>query len=198
MLLPCALLGCVACATPNEVKQATSALDQQYDDNAALIAKYRDTLEAMNQLEQSWSRYVRTRTYLNMSLTCATQQIDNPKTLQGYQTKLDGPLLAWVNAHRLSGLASQDKLAEGHEKVSQIVQGLPQLVALIRSKIAAEQAEKAGRRDLSVYDEYAQRVAVLKNANGAVKSYLDVDVTVSKDDVQAIAEAIQKLGASKQ
>lgn len=197
MFLPCALLWCVACATPNEVKQATTALDQQYEDNAALIAKYRDTLQAMNELEQSWSRYVRTRTYLSMALTCATQQIENPKTLQGYQTRLEGPLLAWVNAHRLSGLPTQDKLSEGHEKVSQLVQGLPQLAALIRSKIAAEQAAKVAQRDLSAYDDYAQRVAVLKSANDAVKSYLDVDVTVSKDDVQAITEAIRKLGASK-
>jgi hypothetical protein len=191
------VLSCIGCATPNEVKQATTALDKQYDDNVALITQYRDTVDAMNQLEQSWSRYVRTRTLTNLAIESATQPVATPK-LADVEEVLEGPLLKWVNAHRLTGLPEQDKLVAGHQNVSGVIQGLPELLALVRTKLDAAAAAKAAEQDLSAYDDYARRVAVLKSANAAVKGYLDVDVTVSKDDVHAIADAIKKLGAGKQ
>jgi hypothetical protein len=198
-----ALVGVVACATPNEVKQATTALDKAYDENAALVRQYRETFDSMSQLEESWSRYVTTRNLLNLALTCATQDPD-AKTLPIVELVLGDALVGWVNGHRLPGLQAQSKLTAGPKEgaknaVGKLIQGLPELVSLIGAKVdASAMAHRAVREAaLSKIEHSAKDVEVLKGANHAVKDYLDVDVTVSKDDVQTIAQAIETLRGHK-
>jgi hypothetical protein len=186
------------CATPLEIKQSTAALDKGYEANIALMQQYRDTIDSINQLHHSWSRYIRSRHLLNIAIQCATlEQKANAEKLPSKAAVLGPEIVEWINKHRLSGLQRQDPLADGNSNVNDLVQGLPALASLIRKKVDAAIAAQEKFRDLTPFDQYAKDVALLKNANGAVKEYLDIDVTVSKDDVESIAKAIEELGSKK-
>jgi hypothetical protein len=193
-----ALLLFAGCATPREVKQATAALDKGYEANVALMQQYRDTLDSINQLHHSWSRYIKTRHLLNLAIQCTTlDQSANAATLSARAGVLGSDVVAWINVHRLSGLQRQDPFAQGTSNVNDLVQGLPVLASLIRKKVDAAIAAQEKVRDLTPFDQYAKNVTLLKNANGAVQEYLDIDVTVSKDDVESIVKAIEQLRSGK-
>jgi len=186
MVFALVFTGVTGCATPDEIKQATSALDVAYDDNIALMTKYRDTVDAMNELHHSWSRYILTRHLVNKAIQCATLAEATACT----EKILGGRVLGWVNQYRLSSLPAQAPLEAGKVSLSHLIQGLPALIPLVEEEAASHVLSQ----DLAAFDEYGKKVMVLKAANRAVKDYLDIDVTVSKDDVDALADAIEKLG----
>jgi len=188
-LITALLALCGGCATPVEVKQATTALDAAYDDNIALMRRYRDAVDSMNQLHHSWSRYIATRNYLNMALQCATVDLGDEILKKRYD-RLESDLQSWVNENRLAPLPAKGGFKAGTKTMGALVEALPALIPLVKKR--AEAGITA--QDLRAFDEYARNVAVLKASNKAVKEYLDVDVTISKDDFQGLKDAIQELG----
>ena len=45
--------------------------------------------------------------------------------------------------------------------------------------------------DLSAFDHYTTNVAGLRRINSMIKQYLDIDVTVRREDVKELADAIK-------
>jgi hypothetical protein len=189
-----AFLFFAGCATPVEIKQATTLLDEAYGENIALVGKYRDTVESINQLHQSWARYIKTRLLLGIAISSSTTDPSSAAAAGTLNGLLGADILAWVNAHRLNGLSAQGPLVAGSSRMSTLVEGLPSLVSLVQKQVDGTIAANEKFADLTPFDVYAKKAMVLKKANLAVRDYLDVDVTVSKEDVQSIAEAIHQLG----
>ncbi len=47
--------------------------------------------------------------------------------------------------------------------------------------------------DLTAFDQYRNNVGALRRINAIIKQYLDIDVTLSRDEVQSLAEAVRTL-----
>jgi hypothetical protein len=47
--------------------------------------------------------------------------------------------------------------------------------------------------DLSQYEVYLANVSALRQMNGTIKRYLDIDVTIAPKDLSEIANSIRKL-----
>ena len=193
------LLFCVGCATPTEVKQATTALDKAYADNAQLMHQYRETLESLHELHHNWTRYVLTRELLSLSLELASiDQTADVAKLPARVKRLGVPIVDWIKSHRLKGLPAQSDFPAGTVTVGQLLEALPGLVFLIRQSVDASMAlEVISKEDYSAFDKYASDVATLQAANAAVKQYLDIDVTVSGNDVKEIAAGLAALQGKK-
>jgi len=191
-----AIIFATGCATPQEVKQATVALDDGYRNNLELMQKYRDTLESFNQLHHTWARYIHRRLLLSLAVDWATVD-PGPNVpdavMKATRDELGDEVLAWINRNRLIGLPARGPLASGSAKLDALVQGLPALTNLVRERVDSQIASQKDFQSSVAFDEYARRMGVLRNANAAVRGYLGVDVTVSKDDVKDIADSIKKL-----
>jgi len=199
----------IACATPDEVKQAATALDKSYADNAQLMQKYEDTVKGLNELHHKWVRYLQSREFLSLSLECATiDQSADTARLPARLKRLGPGIQAWINSHRLKGLPQVEGLPQangvpqepplqaGTATVGQLIEGLPALVFLVHKQVDASIAS-GGADDFSGFDKYAKDVTTLRAANKAIKQYLDIDVTVSSDDVKEIAGDLATLRGSK-
>jgi len=192
------LLLCVGCATPTEVKQATTALDKAYTENAQLMQQYRDTLESLHELHHNWTRYILTRELLSLSLELASvDQSADLARLPARVKRLGGPIVDWIKSHRLKGLPAQSDFPAGTVSVGQLLEALPGLVFLIRQSVDSSIAQDAVGTNYSAFDKYASDVATLQAANAAVKQYLDIDVTVSDNDVKEIAAGLSALRGKK-
>jgi len=162
-----------------------------------MMRKYRDSVDALNRLQHNWARYVKVRMLLSLAVDWAT--LDPPPNLDdramgAIRDQLGDEIVAWVNRNRLAGLRPRPPLAAGKVKLDQLLQELPELASLVRKKADRDLAASEQLKSLAPFDEYARRMAVLRSANVAVRDYLAVDVTVSKEDVNEIADAIKKLG----
>ena len=45
--------------------------------------------------------------------------------------------------------------------------------------------------DLTAFDQYRNNVEALRRINGIIKQYLDIDVTLSRNDTQSLADALR-------
>ncbi len=183
------LLLSLGCATPPEVKQALAAKDQAYAENERLMQQYRELVSNI------------TTRHLNLALQWATT---NPKLLDVADadlTKDDADLLgpeviAAVNDIRLKNLPER-KGPDGHVvfqtgtgDMSNLLQKLPELIARIEQRVAKD-AQGAAPLDLTAFDQYRDNVEALRRINAVIKQYLEVDVSVPRTDIQALAEALR-------
>ncbi len=195
------LLLSLGCATPPEVKQALAAKDQAYAENERLMQQYRELVSNITTRHLQWYRYVQTRLKLNLALQWATT---NPKLLDVADadlTKDDADLLgpeviAAVNDIRLKNLPER-KGPDGHVvfqtgtgDMSNLLQKLPELIARIEQRVAKD-AQGAAPLDLTAFDQYRDNVEALRRINAVIKQYLEVDVSVPRTDIQALAEALR-------
>lgn len=204
-LLRLALCLCVGgfagCATPVEVKQALAVKDQHYAENVKLAEQYRQLAGNVNDRFQQWYRYVTTRHMLNLALTWATTDPKRASVTDqeyaGLVTQLLGSdVTARVNDIRLQGLPArtgpdgQVLFAAGKGDTTGVLKTIPSLITAV-SKQVDQEYQRSTRIDLSPFDDYRTNVEVLRRLHSMVKGYLDIDVTVRREDIKEIADAIK-------
>jgi hypothetical protein len=87
------LLCCLpACVTPPEVKQALAAKEQAYNDNVALMQQYETLVRNINERTLYWSRFLKTREYLDLVLKLATAEKLDPGKSDIYRRTIRGGL----------------------------------------------------------------------------------------------------------
>ncbi len=197
----------VGCATPVEVKQALATKDQAYGDNQQLMEQYRALVESANSRYINWHRYLKQLEMLDLAVEWATT---NPEPSGGEagakyadiaKTVLGDKIVGLVNEIRLKkllprkGSDGKEIFSEGKNEgdMTRLVQRLPGLVMQISEKADADASSLTKQLDLSAFDEYRTNVEALRRLNAMVKRYLDIDVTVKRDDVKQLADAIKTL-----
>lgn len=189
-----------ACSTPPEIKQALAAKDQIYAENERLMQQYRELVSNVTTRHLKWYRYIQTRLKLDLALQWATT---NPRVadvpdaaLAEDDAEVLGPdVLTLVNAIRLTSLPErkgsngQPLFAAGSGDMSTLVQQLPDLIARVKQRVAAGASVPQGV-DLTAFDRYRTNVETLRRINGLIKQYLDIDVTVSRTDVQSLSDTL--------
>lgn len=196
-------LACLGCATPPEVKQALVAKDQAYAESQRLMEQYRELVSHVTERHQQWYRHVQTRLKLNLALQWATT---NPKLadvsdaeLANDDAELLGPeVIAFINEIRLKNLPDrkgpngQIVFQSGTGDMSNLLQRLPELLSRIEQRVRKD-SQASSTLDLTAFDQYRTNVGALRRINAIIKQYLDVDVTLPRDEVQSIAEAVRTL-----
>lgn len=196
-------LVCLGCATPPEVKQALVAKDQAYAENQRLMEQYRELVSRVTERHQQWYRHVQTRLKLNLALQWATT---NPKLADVADTELakdDAELLgsdviAFINDIRLKNLPDrkgpngQIVFQAGTGDMSNLLQKLPELLSRIEQRVTKD-SQASSTLDLTAFEQYRTNVGALRRINAIIKQYLDIDVTLPRDEVQSIAEAVRTL-----
>ena len=190
-----------ACTTPPEVKQALVAKDRAYTENEQLMQQYRELVGNINSRHVQWFRYVQTRLKLDLALQWATT---NPRltdipdaTLADDDAEVLGPdVLAVINAMRLKSLPErkggngQPVFLAGSGDMSHLIQQIPELISRIEQRVASD-SKAPQALDLTAFDQYRNNVEALRRINGIIKQYLDIDVTLSRNDTQSLADALR-------
>lgn len=198
ILLILMLLGC---ATPPEVKQALAAKDQAYVENERLMQQYQELVSNIAARHQQWYRYVQTRLKLNLALLWATSSPTLADVPEMDMAKDDADLLgadvlALVNEMRLKPLPErkgpdgQPVFRAGTGDMSRLLEKLPELIARIEQRVAKD-TQASSSLDLTAFDQYRTNVEALRRINAVIKQYLDVDETLPRGDIQALAEAFR-------
>lgn len=203
ILLVVLALVVAGCATPPEVKQALIAKDQAYLENERLMQEYRELVGNITARHHQWYRYVQTRLKLNLALQWATT---NPKLTDVPDTDLAtddadllGPdVLALVNTIRLKNLperkgpTGQAVFHAGVGDMNHLLQKLPELIGRVEERVAKD-SEAASAVDMTAFDHYRTNVEAVRRINAIIKQYLDIDVSLSRGDVQSLAEGVRTL-----
>ncbi|MBS0169171.1 MAG: hypothetical protein JSR62_02355 [Nitrospira sp.] len=190
-----------ACTTPPEIKQALAAKDQAYAENERLMQQYRELVKNISTRHLQWYRYVQTRLKLDLAIQWATtnpRSADVPDATMAEDDAavLGKDVLRVINMIRLKplperkGSTGQPLFAAGAGDMSTLVQQLPELIAQVEQRVAAD-AQAPQAVDLTAFDHYRTNVEALRRINGLIKRYLDIDVTLSPAEVQSLADAVQ-------
>jgi hypothetical protein len=202
-LLVALSLICIGCTTPPEIKQALIDKDQAYAENERLMQQYRELVGNITERHQQWYRYVQTRLTLNLALQWATT---NPKLTEVGDAELakdDADLLGpetitLINEIRLKNLperkgpTGQVVFQAGMGDMNNLLQKLPELVGRVEQRIAKD-SQASSTVDLTVFDQYRTNVEAVRRINAIIKQYLDIDVTLPRNEMQSIAEAVRTL-----
>jgi hypothetical protein len=190
-----------ACSTPPEIKQALAAKDQAYAENEQLMQQYRELVSNITTRHLQWYRYVQTRLKLDLALQWATTDprlADVPEAAMAEDdaATLGPDVLALINTIRLKSLperkgsTGQPLFTAGSGDMSNLVQQLPDLIARVEQHVA-DGAKIPQAVDLTAFDRYRTNVDALRRINGLIKQYLDIDVTLSRNDTQSLADALR-------
>lgn len=196
-------LVCLGCATPPEVKQALIAKDQAYAENERLMQQYRELVSNVTERHQQWYRHVQTRLKLNLALQWATT---NPKVTDVPESELAkddaellGPeVIALVNEIRIKNLPErkgpngQIIFQAGIGDMNNLLQKLPELIGRVEERVTKD-SQVSSTVDPTAFDQYRTNVGALRRINAIIKQYLDIDVTLSRDEVQSLADAVRTL-----
>jgi hypothetical protein len=194
---------CIGCTTPPEIKQALIDKDQAYAENERLMQQYRELVGNITERHQQWYRYVQTRLTLNLALQWATT---NPKLTDVGDAELakdDADLLGpetitLINEIRLKNLperkgpTGQVVFQAGMGDMNNLLQKLPELVGRVEQRVAKD-SQASSTVDLTVFDQYRTNVEAVRRINAIIKQYLDIDVTLPRNEMQSIAEAVRTL-----
>jgi hypothetical protein len=202
VILALSLVG-LGCATPPEVKQALVAQDQAYAENQRLMEQYRELVSHVTGRHQQWYRHVQTRLKLNLALQWATTNPKLTDVADGELAKDDAELLgpeviALINEIRLKNLPDrkgpngQAVFEAGTGDMSNLLQKLPELLSRIEQRVTKD-SQASSTLDLTAFDQYRTNVGALRRINAIIKQYLDIDVTLPRDEVQSIVEAVRTL-----
>lgn len=192
-----------ACTTPPEIKQALVSKDQVYAENEQLMQQYRELVGHITTRHQQWYRYVQTRLKLNLALQWATTNprltdIPDADLTRDDADLLGSDVMAVVNQIRLKSLPErkgpngQPVFLAGTGDMSHLVQQLPELIARVDRRVAAD-SQIPSAVDLTAFDMYRTNVEALRRINAIIKQYLDIDVTLSRTDTQALADALRQV-----
>jgi uncharacterized protein YfkK (UPF0435 family) len=197
------LLLSAGCTTPPEVKQALIAKDQAYVENERLMQQYRELVSQVTQRHQQWYRYIQTRLKLNLALQWATTNPAVTGVGEADLAKDDADLLgadviALINELRLKNLPErkgpngQLLFSSGAGDMNTLLQKLPELVVRVERRVAKD-SQVPSNVDLTAFDHYRANVEALRRINAVIKQYLDIDVTLSRDEVQSLADELRTL-----
>lgn len=197
------LLLCVGCATPPEVKQALIAKDQAYVESERLMQQYRELVSNVTERHQQWYRYVQTRLKLNLALQWATTNpkltdVADPELAKDDAELLGTEVIALVNEIRIKNLperkgpSGQVIFQAGMGDMNNLLQKLPELIDRIEQHVAKD-SQASSTVDLTAFDQYRTNVEAVRRVNAIIKQYLDIDVTLSRSDVQSLAEGVRTL-----
>jgi len=203
LLLALSVLLPLGCATPPEVKQALIAKDQAYAENERLMQQYRELVSQVTQRHQQWYRYLQTRLKLNLALQWATTNPTMINVSEADLAKDDADLLGsdvieLINAIRLKNLPErkgpngQSIFSAGVGDMNHLLQKLPELVSRVEHRVAKD-SQIPSNVDLTAFDHYRTNVEALRRINAVIKQYLDIDVTLSRDEVQSLADEVRTL-----
>lgn len=202
MVIVALSLVCIGCATPPEVKQALIDKDQAYAENERLMQQYRELVSNVTKRHQQWYRYVQARLKLNLALQWATTNPTVTDVADADLTKDDADLLgpevvSLINEIRLknlperTGSAGEIVFQAGMGDMNNLLHKFPELIGRVEQRV--EKDSQVATVDLTAFDQYRTNVEALRRINAMIKQYLDIDVSLSRDDVQSIAEAARAL-----
>jgi hypothetical protein len=103
-------------------------------------------------------------------------------------------VVALINEIRLKNLperkgpTGQILFQAGIGDMNTVLQKLPELIGRVEQRVAKD-SQASSTVDLTAFDQYRTNVQALRRINAIIKQYLDIDVTLSRDDVQSLAEA---------
>lgn len=191
------------CVTPPEVKQALIAKDQAYLESQRLMEGYRELVQQVTSRHHQWYRYVQTRLKLNLALQWVTT---NPTLtdvgdadLAGDDADLLGPeVIALINDIRLKhlperkGPTGQVVFHAGTADMNMLLRKLPELIGRVEQRVEKDSAA-SGTMDVAAFDQYRANVEAVRRINAIIKQYLDIDVTLSRNEVQSLTEAVRTL-----
>jgi hypothetical protein len=204
---------CIGCATPPEVKQALIAKDQAYAENARLMDMHRELLVNIDQRYAYWYQYTKQLALLNIALKWATTDPGSTDesargalvsaTIKEFGQDQDrrSALIKVINSMRLKDLPERkDKQGtvvfdKGRGDMASLVREIPTLIAVIHTHVDAERKIDAQNKptDYSGFDDYQTHLAALRRINGMVKRYLDIDVTIDREDIRQLSESVKGL-----
>ena len=196
-------LVCLGCATPPEVKQALIAKDQGYAENQRLMQQYRELVSQVTQRHQQWYRYLQTRLKLNLALQWATTNPTVTGVGEADLAKDDADLLGpdvmtLINEIRLKNLPErkgpngQLVFSTGAGDMNTLLQKLPDLVGRVERRVGKD-SQAPSDVDLMAFDHYRTNVEALRRINAVIKQYLDIDVTLSRDEVRSLTDELRTL-----
>jgi len=194
-------LALAACSTPPEVKQALAAKDQAYTENEQLMRQYRELVSNITTRHLQWYRYVQTRLKLDLALQWATTnprqaEVPDAALAEDDAALLGSEVIAVINTIRLKSLPErkgqngQPVFAAGSGDMTNLVQHIPDLIARVEQRVDSD-AKAPQSVDLTAFDQYRTNVEALRRINGLIKQYLDIDVTLSRNDTQSLADALR-------
>ena len=194
-------LALAACSTPPEVKQALAAKDQAYTENEQLMRQYRELVSNITTRHLQWYRYVQTRLKLDLALQWATTnprqaEVPDAALAEDDAALLGSEVMAVINSIRLKSLPErkgqngQPVFAAGSGDMTNLVQHIPDLIARVEQRVDSD-AKAPQSVDLTAFDQYRTNVEALRRINGLIKQYLDIDVTLSRNDTQSLADALR-------
>lgn len=202
ILIAIGLLAYTGCATPPPVKQALVDIDNGYLENLKLMQQYRQLVENINEMHYSWYRYTNQRLLLDLTLKSITQDPwGNDATKIDITAELLGDdLLGVVNELRFPGLTAQKdskgivrfEAGKPENNAVKMVKRLPEIVNRVVEK-GDKDYKKVITGDMSHFDAYLTNVSALRQINGTIKRYLNIDVTITPKDVSEIANSIRQL-----
>lgn len=76
--------------------------------------------------------------------------------------------------------------------MNHLLQKLPELVSRVEHRVAKD-SQVSSNVDLTAFDHYRANVEALRRINAMIKQYLDIDVTLSRDEVQSLADELRTL-----
>ncbi len=167
------------------------------------MQQYRELVSNVTERHQQWYRYVQTRLKLNLALQWATT---NPKLtdvadpeLAKDDAELLGPeVIALINEIRIKNLperkgpSGQVIFQAGMGDMNNLLQKLPELIDRIEQRVTKD-SQASSTVDLTAFDQYRTNVEAVRRVNAIIKQYLDIDVTLSRNDVQSLAEGVRTL-----
>ncbi len=194
-------LALAACTTPPEVKQALAAKDQAYTENEQLMRQYRELVSNITTRHLQWYRYVQTRLKLDLALQWATTnprqaEVPDAALAEDDAALLGSDVMAVINSIRLKSLPErkgqngQPVFAAGSGDMTNLIQHIPDLIARVEQRVDSD-AKAPQSVDLTAFDQYRTNVEALRRINGLIKQYLDIDVTLSRNDTQSLADALR-------
>lgn len=194
-------LALAACTTPPEVKQALAAKDQAYTENEQLMRQYRELVSNITTRHLQWYRYVQTRLKLDLALQWATTnprqaEVPDAALAEDDAALLGSEVMTVINTIRLKSLPErkgqngQPVFAAGSGDMTNLVQHIPDLIARVEQRVDSD-AKVPQSVDLTAFDQYRTNVEALRRINGLIKQYLDIDVTLSRNDTQSLADALR-------
>ena len=77
--------------------------------------------------------------------------------------------------------------------MNKLVQAVPELIEAINRHVESEFREESTATDYSAFDDYRTNLAALRRINGMIKGYLDIDLTVKRDDIRELADSVNAL-----
>jgi hypothetical protein len=211
------------CVTPQEVKQAVVNIDKGYSDNQKLMGQYQKIVANIHGRQKQLHRYVQQRLMLSDALRITTTNVSlKKKVVDEKFTRFGIDLTNLINELRLSGLPEVNGedgtvFVQGKAKntTDQIIARLPELIHLVGKRVdtnyenqryqkdpdtgevkldeQGEKIKKASFNDMKHFEIYKSNVQALRQINNSIKRYLDIDITVSSEDIREIATGYREL-----